>query len=111
MTVEATDTLAGRVREALRLVIDPELGDNVIELGLVYYVAVEDTGVAHIVMTTTTRGCPAAAYLKEGACDSALTVPGIVRAEVSLTYDPPWAPEMMTPEARSRLGITERGRR
>ncbi|MHA6643943.1 metal-sulfur cluster assembly factor [Mesorhizobium sp. A623] len=67
MTVEATDSLTDQIREALRLVIDPELGDNIIELGLVYYVAVQDGGVANIVMTTTTRGCPTTEYLKNGA--------------------------------------------
>jgi metal-sulfur cluster biosynthetic enzyme len=88
MTVEATDALAGQVRDPLRLVIDPELGDNIVELGLVYYVAVKEGGVAHIVMTTTTRGCPATAYLKDGARESAWTVPGIEFVDVALTYEP-----------------------
>ena len=105
MSVAETDALAARVREALRLVIDPELGDNIVELGLVYYVSVGEGGVASIVMTTTTRGCPATAYLKDGARDSARTVPGIESVDVALTYDPPWKPEMMTPDARLRLGI------
>ena len=109
MTVEATDALAEQVKEALRLVIDPELGDNIIELGLVYYVSVGEGGVAHIVMTTTTRGCPATAYLKDGARDSARSVPGVEFVEVALTYEPPWTPEMMTPDARLRLGITDGG--
>ncbi len=109
MTVETTDALARQVREALRLVIDPELGGNVVELGLVYYVAVQEGGVAHIVMTTTTRGCPATAYLKDGARDSARTVPGIEFVDVALTYEPPWMPEMMTTDARLRLGITDGG--
>jgi metal-sulfur cluster biosynthetic enzyme len=97
MTVETTDAMAGRVREALRLVIDPELGDSIVELGLVYYVSVDEDGVAHIVMTTTTPGCPAAAYLEDGARESALTVPGIESVDIALTYGPPWTPEMMTP--------------
>lgn len=105
MTVEATDALADQVKQALRLVIDPELGDNIVELGLVYYVAVQESGAAHIVMTTTTRGCPAAAYLKDGARDSAKSVPGIGFVEVSLTYDPEWTPMMMSADTRSRLGI------
>lgn len=109
MTVETTDALARQVREALRLVIDPELGDNIVELGLVYYVSVGEGGVAHIVMTTTTRGCPATAYLKDGARDSAWNVPGIEFVDVAITYEPPWTPEMMAPYARLRLGITDGG--
>lgn len=109
MTVEATDGLVDQIKEALRLVIDPELGDNIVELGLVYYVAVEEGGVAHIVMTTTTRGCPATSYLKDGARDSAWTVPGIECVDVALTYEPPWTPQRMTPDARLRLGIVDRG--
>lgn len=107
MTVETTDALARQVTEALRLVIDPELGDSIVDLGLVYYVAVQEGGVAHIIMTTTTRGCPAAAYLKDGARDSAWTVPGVRSVDVALTYEPPWSPQMMTPDARLRLGITD----
>lgn len=105
MSVEETDELVHKVREALRLVIDPELGDNIVELGLVYYVGVQEGGVANIVMTTTTRGCPATNYLKNGARDGAWAVPGIEFVDVSLTYEPPWTPQMMTSQARMRLGI------
>jgi metal-sulfur cluster biosynthetic enzyme len=105
MTVEATDALAGQVKQALRMVIDPELGDNIVDLGLVYYVAVHEGGAAFIVMTTTTRGCPAAAHLRDGARDSAKSVSGIASVEVSLTYDPEWSPSMMSAGTMSRLGI------
>ena len=106
MTVKATDALAAQVREALRRVIDPELGENIVEMGLVYWVAVEESGAAHVVMTTTTRGCPASSYLRSGACDSAASVPGIASVDVALTWEPPWTPEMMTADARQRLGIS-----
>lgn len=105
MTVEANDALTDQVREALRLVIDPELGYNIVDLGLIYFVGIQDGGATSIVMTTTTKGCPATNYLKEGARDSAWSVPGIEFVEVALTYEPPWTPEMMTEGARQHLGI------
>ncbi|GAA4135440.1 metal-sulfur cluster assembly factor [Aminobacter aganoensis] len=105
MTVEANDALAEQVREALRLVIDPELGYNIVDLGLIYFVGIADGGVANIVMTTTTKGCPATNYLKEGARDGAWSVSGIEFVDVALTYEPPWTPEMMTDEAKEHLGI------
>lgn len=110
MDVARSESLAGAVRDALRLVIDPELGDNIVDLGLIYFVAVDERGAAHIVMTTTTPGCPAAGYLKEGARNRAAAVPGIASADVAITYDPPWSPERMTPAARQRLGMAEKGR-
>ncbi|MGP2491326.1 metal-sulfur cluster assembly factor [Mesorhizobium sp. PUT5] len=105
MAVEATTLSDDEVREALRLVIDPELGYNIIDLGLVYEVSVSDGGVVQIMMTTTTRGCPATNYLKEGARDAAWSVPGVEFVNVSLTYEPPWTPRMMSEEAKQHLGI------
>jgi metal-sulfur cluster biosynthetic enzyme len=97
-----------KVEEALRLVIDPELGYNIVDLGLVYAVLV-NAGVVNIVMTTTTRGCPATNYLKEGARDAAWSVPGVESVDVVLTYDPPWEPEKMSPAAKAHLGIGDNG--
>jgi len=99
-------SLGEKVTDALRLVIDPELGYNIVDLGLVYDIRVEDGGV-NIVMTTTTRGCPATNYLKEGAGEAAWSVAGIESVDVDLTYDPPWAPEMMSPEAKGHFGIVD----
>ncbi|MGN6145957.1 MAG: metal-sulfur cluster assembly factor [Mesorhizobium sp.] len=98
-----------KVIEALRLVIDPELGYNIVDLGLVYAVLVNDGGVVNIVMTTTTRGCPATNYLKEGARDAAWSVPGVEFVDVALTYEPPWEPEKMSPAAKTHLGIGGNG--
>jgi metal-sulfur cluster biosynthetic enzyme len=87
------------------MVIDPELGENVVDLGLIYSIAVEDGGVAHLEMTTTTRGCPAAGYLKNAIESAARNVPGIHHVDVRLTYEPPWTPEMISEAARLHLGV------
>lgn len=102
---ETEDPLATAVRHALETVIDPELGYNIVGLGLVYTVAIDKDGTAAITMTTTTPGCPATNYLRNGAYQAAVGVEGIDDAEVVLTYDPPWEPEMMSQEARAWLGF------
>jgi metal-sulfur cluster biosynthetic enzyme len=100
-----SDALVEQVTEALRVVIDPELGYNIVDLGLVYSIKAAEGGVVDIVMTTTTRGCPATAFLKEGARDGAWAVPGVEFVDVTLTYEPHWAPEMMTDAAKQHLGF------
>jgi metal-sulfur cluster biosynthetic enzyme len=100
------EDLAARVREALRVVIDPELGHNIVDLGLVYGVSVQE-GSARITMTVTTRGCPATVYLKEGVSSSALLVPGIESVEVAVTFNPPWRPGMISPGVKTLLGFAE----
>src|SRR3954452_12850917 len=100
-----TDDPAAEIRDALRSVIDPELGYNIVDLGLVYDISVQDGGIASITMTTTTPGCPATRYLKDGVANSAWSVRGIELVDVKLTYDPAWTPEMMSPEARAALGF------
>jgi metal-sulfur cluster biosynthetic enzyme len=109
MTIESADNLAERIKDALRLVIDPELGYNIVDLGLVYDVAVAEGGAVNITMTTTTRGCPATSYLRDGACDAAGMVSAVELVDVKLTYDPPWTPRMMSAEAKQHLGITDGG--
>lgn len=105
MTASSDQELGKRVEDALRLVIDPELGVNIVDLGLIYVIGVNDSGSARILMTTTTRGCPASSFLKDGAHQAATGVPNVTSAEVSLTYEPAWKPEMMTPWAREQLGF------
>lgn len=97
--------LVETVREALRVVIDPEIGFNIVDLGLVYDIAVEDGGIARVAMTTTTRGCPATDYLRDGVGAAAQSVNGVHRADVRLTYDPPWTPDMISAVAKEYLGF------
>lgn len=109
MSVATSSVRGEQVKDALRLVIDPELGHNIVDLGLIYAVAVEQDGLVNIVMTTTTQGCPATNYLKDGARDAALSVPGVASVDVMLTYDPAWGPHMMTAEAKRHLGVSDGG--
>jgi metal-sulfur cluster biosynthetic enzyme len=98
------DDIAELVRDALRSVIDPELGHNIVELGLVYAVTVVD-GAARIVMTATTPGCPAVGFLKDGAANSASRVPGVRLVDVVVTFDPPWMPSMIAADVKGSLGF------
>lgn len=95
------------IENGLRLVIDPELGYNIVDIGLIYKVTVSDAGAAHIVMTTTTVGCPATDYLMSGARGAAEAVEGVTEVEVELSYDPHWEPAMMSPRAKEHFGIRD----
>jgi metal-sulfur cluster biosynthetic enzyme len=96
--------LVDRIRDALRVVIDPELGENVVDLGFVYDISVTD-GAVHIVMTATTPGCPATGFLKEGAANSVARVPGVASVDVTMTFEPPWTPSRIEPAVRASLGF------
>lgn len=98
------EELAEDVMAALRRVIDPELGYNIVDLGLVYRVDI-DAGAVHVVMTTTTRGCPATDYLRCGAERAVESTLGVTSVSVEMVYEPPWTPAMMSPKAKAHLGI------
>jgi metal-sulfur cluster biosynthetic enzyme len=97
--------LEDRIRDALRVVIDPELGHNIVDLGFVYGIAATN-GDVWIVMTATTRGCPAAGFLKEGAANAAMQVSGVRSVDVTMTFDPPWTPSLIEPAVRASLGFS-----
>ena len=96
------------VRAALRHVVDPELGVNIVDLGLVYRVEVEG-GRARITMTMTSPTCPLADYLKD-LVTSAIRqhVPDVVDVAINLEWEPPWDPDMMSDAARRQLDEGER---
>jgi metal-sulfur cluster biosynthetic enzyme len=99
-----TDDLVAQIRSALREVIDPELGHNIVDLGFVYDITVLD-GVAQITMTATTPGCPASGFLKDGALRSASRVAGIDSVDVLMTFEPAWKPSMIEPATKALLGF------
>ncbi len=94
------------IMEALKEVYDPELGMNVVELGLIYDVQVEDDGKkVKVLMTLTVPGCPLAQVITEYVGRRIHQMEGVEHVDVELTFDPPWSPERMSPEARARLGL------
>ncbi len=94
---------SGRLIEELRGVIDPELGVNIVDLGLVYGAQMVE-GVAHILMTTTTPACPIGSYLRDEIRWALLRIDRVLDVEVELTHEPPWAPDRMSDEAKDQLG-------
>lgn len=92
------------VRDALKTVKDPELGLDLVVLGLVYDVEIEGADV-HATISLTSPMCPAADQIVEDATEAIRGVEGVEGAEVELTFDPPWTPERISPLIRSSLGI------
>lgn len=90
--------LAGRLRD----VIDPEVGLNIVDLGLLYDLQLED-GEATVRLTMTTPACPMSSYIKQEVGDVLRQTPGLRRGTVEVVWDPPWSPHMIEPEARARL--------
>ena len=94
---------ADAVRKALRHVKDPEIGLNIIDLGLVYDVEVDD-GEVHIKMTLTSPGCPVGPQIMGDADQAARMLDGVTGVEVELVWEPFWTPERIDPKVRSFLG-------
>ena len=92
------------IYNALSNVIDPELGLPVTDLGLVYDVQVEGNR-ADVKMTLTSMGCPMAGTITDNFKRAILSVEGIEEANVEIIWDPPWSVDMMSDEARMRLGM------
>jgi metal-sulfur cluster biosynthetic enzyme len=91
------------ILETLRQVVDPELGCNIVDLGLVYSVAITGKKVT-VVMTLTTAGCPMHESIRRGAQNALLNLSGVEEAEVQVVWDPPWQPSMMTEFGRNATG-------
>ena len=92
------------VLDALREVFDPEIPVNIVDLGLIYEVNVEDGNKVSVKMTLTAPGCSMADMVTEDAREKILSVTGAKEADVEIVFDPPWTQEMLTPEGRKALG-------
>lgn len=92
------------VRGLLRTVIDPELGVNIVDLGLVYRIGVGADGAVAIEMTLTTPGCPLGGFLDDQIRSCLAQLPQVRDVRVELVWQPPWDPEAMNDAAREQLG-------
>ena len=90
--------------EALRVVEDPELGMDIVELGLLYDAEVEGPK-AHVTYSLTSMGCPVGPMIEEQIRDVVASLEGIEAVETELTWDPPWSPERMSDDAKFVLGF------
>jgi metal-sulfur cluster biosynthetic enzyme len=94
-----------QVTEALKTVNDPELGIDIVNLGLVYEVDVSDDNDVRVEFTLTTMGCPIGPMIDEQIKDVTQYIEGIGDVTTEMVMYPPWSPEKMTPLARSALGF------
>lgn len=92
------------VRQALKKVYDPELRYTIVDLGLVYDVAVQDR-VVHIVFTLTSMGCPIGPLIAEQIREAVLALPGVKDVQAELTFSPPWDVSLMSEDVRAALGF------
>jgi metal-sulfur cluster biosynthetic enzyme len=92
------------VVEVLRGVEDPELGMDIVDLGLMYDVEVEG-GNVKVVHSLTSMGCPAGPMIQEGIHEAVAGLAGVENVEVELTWDPPWTPDKMSDDAKFILGF------
>jgi metal-sulfur cluster biosynthetic enzyme len=97
------DTLREQVLEALKQVDDPELGINIVDLGLVYGVEL-DGDTVHITYTLTTMGCPIGPMIEAQMKELLSGVEGVDNVNAEMVLRPPWTPDMMSEEAKAALG-------
>ncbi|XBQ15555.1 MAG: SUF system Fe-S cluster assembly protein [Oceanicaulis sp.] len=102
---EEIERITNDVIAALKSVHDPEIPADIYELGLIYQVDLEAEGVLKVEMTLTAPGCPVAGEMPGWVKDACETVEGVERADVTLTFDPPWTPDRMSDEAKLTLNM------
>ena len=94
-----------QIVEALREVYDPEIPVNVYDLGLIYDITIDDANKVFVQMTLTAPGCGMGPYIASNAEWRIAEVEGVEDVEVEMVMEPPWTPEMVTPEGKKLLGL------
>jgi len=92
-----------QIEEKLKEVIDPELGVNIVDLGLVYDLRVSNNEVV-VVMTLTSPGCPLGAVIDQEVREKIKEIKGVKSVRLEITFEPVWTPEKMSKEAKAKLG-------
>lgn len=93
------------IRDAMTTVEDPELGVNVVDLGLVYGIRQEDGGKVIIDMTLTSMGCPLTEQILGDSQAAVMPLDGVESVDINWVWDPPWSPEQMTDEGRLMMKV------
>jgi metal-sulfur cluster biosynthetic enzyme len=93
------------VREVLKTVYDPEIPVNVVDLGLIYEVQVNDNNDVYVQMTLTFPGCGMGPHIAQQAEWAIQDLDGIEDVQIEIVFDPPWSPDLISDEARAQLGI------
>ncbi len=94
-----------KVYDTLYNCYDPELPVNIVDLGLIYDVDVDDDNI-HVTMTLTAQGCPSSSQITEDVQLKLEQIPGTKSAHVQIVWEPPWEPNRMSETAKKKLGIT-----
>lgn len=95
------------VYKELKQVYDPEIPVNIVDMGLVYDVQVQSTGVCNVTMTLTSRSCPEARTIPEVMKRRINALPGITGTEIEIVWEPAWTPQKISPEGRAQLGLDQ----
>lgn len=99
------ESLRDQIEAVLHTINDPEIPVNIMELGLVYDIQIQDGGKVKIVMTLTAPGCPVAGDIVVEVQQKVEAIEGVNDVYVHMTFDPPWTMEMMSEEAKLELGF------
>jgi len=102
-TPEGKSQIREQVLEALKVVRDPEIPVNVVDLGLVYTVDIDDAGNVGIEMTLTSMGCPVQDLIQADAELAVMKVPGVNSVTVDFVWSPPWSPQKMTEDGKRQM--------
>jgi len=101
---EIKEVTIDEVQEALRDVYDPEIPVNVLDLGLIYDIKIND-GQVYVQMTLTAPGCGMGPYIAQNAEWRIAEIEGVEDVEVDMVFDPPWNPELITDDGKKLLGL------
>lgn len=97
-----------KVLEELKKIIDPEININIVDLGLIYDVLIDDKkGAVEIVMTLTTPGCPLSMVFDEWVPEAVRKVEGVKDVKINLVWEPPWNPDKISDDTKEEMGIIQ----
>jgi metal-sulfur cluster biosynthetic enzyme len=105
MNTPSEDLTVEKVFSALKNCFDPEVPVNIVDLGLVYDVKIENEGKVLVKMTLTTPGCSMGGSIAQDAQSKISALPGVKEAKVDIIWDPPWTQHMISEDGRKKLGM------